>query len=125
MSESEAVSTIAELADVTATYGGLWISITFAYLTVAYFIGKQLSRFQCILVTSLYFVTACLFGGAAMGHSHAFFLSLEESETIYRHVWIFSGNSDIWLTTGGIFLAGGTLVSLYFMYDIRSSGAKK
>ncbi|MFT4563540.1 MAG: hypothetical protein ACI9BW_003296 [Gammaproteobacteria bacterium] len=121
----DALSALTDVANVTATYGSLWLSITFAYLTVAYLIGTKMSRFQYLAVSALYTASAAIFGGAALAHAHAFFLTLEIANTIYDQVWLFSGNSDLWFTCSSFFLIGGTVVALYFMYNVRISESKR
>ena len=121
---SDAISALTDIASVTGTYGSLWLSITFAYLTVAYLIGNQMSHFQCVAITALYTISAAVFGIASLGHSHAFFLTLEKANTVYDQVWIFSGNPELWFWFAGFFLIGGTSVSLYFMYNVRSVETK-
>ena len=65
MQELTPIEALTNIADVAATYGSLWISITFAYLTAAYFVGAKMTRFQCLTMSGLYLVTAVLFGSAS------------------------------------------------------------
>lgn len=45
------------LADVGASYVAIYLSMVFAYTTVAYVAGKQLSRFQ-VFIASLIYITS-------------------------------------------------------------------
>ena len=47
--EAQAIEALADIAAVAATYISVFISLTFAYLTVAYLVGATLNRFQLIL----------------------------------------------------------------------------
>ena len=58
MSESDAIEALSEISLNATTYVSIFISVTFAYLTVAYLVGKQLTRFQCLAVSALYFLIA-------------------------------------------------------------------
>ena len=50
MSESDAIVALSELGANAGTFSAMYFSFTFAYLTVAYLVGKSLSLFQCIAV---------------------------------------------------------------------------
>ena len=39
--EARAITALTDIADVAATMTTVWISFTFAYLTVAYFLGRS------------------------------------------------------------------------------------
>lgn len=82
MGNPEVVAALTDMADVAATYAGLWVSVSFAYLTVAYLVGRRMTRFQCGLISALYLVTATMFAAASMAHSHAFFLALNATTTV-------------------------------------------
>jgi hypothetical protein len=61
MNESE----VLEIVNLYASNGmhslSIWATFTFACLTAAYLAGDRLSRFQVIVVSSLYFVAAGAF----------------------------------------------------------------
>jgi len=46
------------MADVQASYIAIYLSMVFAYTTVAYIAGKQLSRLQVFIVTFAYLAAA-------------------------------------------------------------------
>lgn len=46
------------MADVQASYIAIYLSMVFAYTTVAYIAGKQLSRLQAFIVTFAYLAAA-------------------------------------------------------------------
>jgi len=66
MTEAEAIETLSILGANGATYFTLFTTFTFAYLTVAYFVGASLTRFQCIAVSAIYFFTASMMGASTM-----------------------------------------------------------
>ena len=67
MTEADAIGALTNIGEVAATYTGMWLSVTFGYLTVAYFLGKSLSRFQCLAISTLYVVFAIIFAAVAVG----------------------------------------------------------
>ena len=69
MSEADTISALAAVGDTTSSDIALWVTTTFGYLTVAYFIGKDLTRFQVGAVTGLYIVSSTLFSMSAIAHS--------------------------------------------------------
>ena len=120
MTEAETIAILNENADVVATYVGMWVSFTFAYLTVAYFVGKSLSLFQCLTVSILYLLTSAWFGSAAIAYTQAWHLIRNGKETRYNEIWLMTAEAG-WEWGLTICLIAGTVVSLYFMYDVRST----
>ena len=118
MTEAETIASLNEIADVIATYAGMWLSFTFGYLTVAYFLGKALSRFQCVTVSVLYGVASAWFGSAAIAHTQAWHLVRTSQDTRYNDIWLMTAETG-WEWGISVFLTAGTLVSLYFMHDVR------
>ena len=96
----------------------LWLSSTFAYLTVSYLVRKALSTFQCLLVSRLYGVMALMFAGAAVGYTNSWFLLKARENTILDDVLLFQGMEN-YISGAAVVFFGGTLVSLYFMYNVR------
>ncbi len=118
MTEAEATTTLIAMGDLLATYLGLWVTATFAYLTVAYFVGENLSRFQNVAISGLYVAAAASFAFAALGHTDAFLQLYEREYSVYREVF----NAPVlplYLPIFGIIFVCGTLISLYFMLNVR------
>lgn len=69
MTGFKALQVLSNFADNAATYFAMFITFTFGYLTVAYFVGKSLSRFQCFAVSALYAISAILSGATTVGWS--------------------------------------------------------
>lgn len=118
MTEAEAISALTDIGEVAGTYGGLWVSSTFAYLMVCYFVGKALTTFQCLVISVLYGTSGLMFAGAALGYSNSWLLLRSRERTIFDEVWLFA-EIDYYSTMAGVVLFGGVFVSLYFMYNIR------
>ena len=118
MIEADAIAALTNIGEVAATYTTMWLSVTFGYLTVAYFLGKSLSRFQCLAVSGLYVVFAAIFAAVAVGFVDSFWLLRAREKTIIDEAWIFSGVAGYLEGTAFVLLAA-TLISLYFMYNVR------
>lgn len=118
MTEAETISALNEISEVIATNASLWASFTFGYLTVSYFLGASLTRFQCLMISVLYFVVAAFFGSAVVGHVMVWHVVRTSRETLYDHVFFMGGQTG-WVWGSVIFLFFGTLASLYFMYNVR------
>lgn len=123
MTEAEAIGALVDIDELAATYGSLWLSVTFGYLTVAYFLGKALSRFQCLMISVLYIVSALNYVGSVVGQTQAWELLVERERTIYDGVWLATGFSG-WADGGALFYLAGTIIALYFMYNVRNSEKK-
>jgi hypothetical protein len=119
VTEAEAIESLTNIGEVAATYGGLWLSSTFAYLTVCYLVGKTLTKFECFLISGLYGTSALMFAGASIGYSNTWFLLRAREETIMDGVWLFNGMEN-YIAGSAVVLFGGTIISLYFMYNIRN-----
>ncbi len=120
MVEADAIAALTNIGEVAATYTGMWLSVTFGYLTVAYFLGKSLSRFQCLAISALYVVFAVIFASVTIGFVDSFWLLRAREKTIIDEAWIFSSLPGYLEGTAFVLLAA-TLLSLYFMYNIRST----
>ena len=118
MSEAEATEMLIAMGDVLATYLGLWVTSTFAYLTVAYFVGPKLSRFQNYAVSGLYVVAASSFALAALGHTDGFLELYQREVTVYRNIF-FADLLPYYLPGFATIFVVGMFVSLYFMYNVR------
>jgi len=118
MSEGEVIAALTDIGETFSTFTGLWVSVTFAYLTVAYLVGKALSRFQCLAISALYVVSSVLFGTSAQGYADGWVrLHLRET-SVFDEVFVFN-NVTFYAEAGAVFFGLGTLLSLYFMYDVR------
>jgi hypothetical protein len=117
MTESEVIESLSELSINASTYMTIFISVTFAYLMVAYFVGRSLSRFQCFAVSALYMLFAAITGASTISWSEAFQLLGARERSIMDEVWLFENASwVIWLVP---LFSMVVFTSLYFMYDVR------
>jgi len=117
VSESEAIQTLTSIGEVAATYAAMYFTVTFAYVTVAYLVGKSLSRFQCGAVSALYVLSATAFGAAGLGYVDAWLQLKTREATILDNVWLFQ--KFVWVEGIIMMLLAICLLSLYFMYDVR------
>ena len=118
MSEGEAIAALTDIGETAATFFSLWVSVTFAFLTVAYFVGRSLTRFQCLAISALYIASAATFGASAQGYAEAWVKMRCRVNTVFDDVAVFA-NVSFYGEAAIFILMGGTLLSLYFMYDIR------
>lgn len=116
MSEPEALELIAIYAANAINSFTVFISLTFACLTVAYFVGRVLSRFQTIAVSGLYLAssitvaTSCVISTQAWGALIAKQATVLDSLVLYR-----GGFWDIYVA---VLMAAILAVSIYFMVDV-------
>ena len=119
MSEAEAIEALTNIGETAGAFYSMWISVTFAYLTVAYLVGQSLTRFQTLAISAIYIFAAWVFGSSAQGYAGSWNrLSLREN-TILSESWVFSATPYHGETTA-VLVVGGTLLSLYFMHNIRA-----
>ena len=120
MTEAEAMAALAGLGD--QIYAGVdtWLALTFGYLTLAYFVGAKLSRFQCLAVSFLYGIGASLYAVALPIHTHAWTILVNQFPTVYDGTWIKEPGLS-WVVGSAVFYCAGTILALYFMYNVRTS----
>ncbi|MGR8950684.1 MAG: hypothetical protein ACU84Q_21795 [Gammaproteobacteria bacterium] len=121
MTEAEAMAALTGLGDQIFAGVDTWLALTFGYLTLAYFVGTKLSRFQCIAVSLLYGIGASLYAVALPIHTHAWTILVNQNPTVYNGTWI-STPGFTWVIGSAVFYFAGTILALYFMYDVRSNG---
>lgn len=123
MSEAEILELIAIYTTNALTSLTVYVSFTFGYLTVAYFVGSKLSRFQVIATSSIYIVSAFGMMFSTVGNVEAWSALKsqlpQDSMILSSLVW----NGALWIVCIPIGLTLGILVSLYFMYDCRKAGS--
>ena len=119
MSEAEALEALYVVGDQAHSYFGLWISLTGAYLTVAYIAGATLSRFQARMVSALYALVGAQVAVAAQMHNIVWIELNSRVPTGYAN---FAPPEFVWKFGLPIFLASAMLASLYFMYNVRDTG---
>ena len=86
MSEEAIIAALTDIGETFSTFTGLWVSVTFAYLTVAYIAGKDLTRFQAGAVTGLYVVSSSLFALSALANSEAWLTTAANSNTVFTTI---------------------------------------
>ena len=98
----------------------MFITVTFAYLVVAYFVGEKLSRLQVLIGSVLYLASGISFWFATITHGASFHaLAYEYQELIPSRLWLFP-----WVETTTVLFSGGIIASLYFMWDVRHGKAE-
>ena len=118
MSEAELAETLSGYATVCMNFISLWVTLTFAYLSAAYFVGSNLSRFQATVVSGLYVISALWFGLGAVAYNMAWQKTRALGGTVFDEIAL-TGGQSLWIGGVALFVSLGTSISLYFMYDVR------
>ena len=119
MTEPEVIESMAILGDGAVNVFTVFISVTFAYLTVAYFVGRSLSRFQLLAISGLYFVTAATMGATCVACVLAWEKLAPRYPSVLNDIPFFT--IGIWHLVMACIFTVGIVVSFYFMYNIRST----
>lgn len=117
MNETEALEIVAAMTANCIAAFTVYITLAFAYLTAAYFVGSKLSLFQVLVATGMYIVAA---GSCVL----ALYGSLEGYEVAIRQVPSLAPlppilNPVFWKLYMMPVMMAGLLVSLAFMWDVR------
>ena len=120
MSELEAVEAVSELLANAISAFTVYFSFTFAYLTACYLVGRSLSKFQAVAVSALYVATATITGLTVYGNQQAIGeVQSSYPSNVINQLIIF--DIDIWHGISAVLFIAVVLVSLYFMYNVRTS----
>ena len=120
MTEAEILELVVMYTEGAMTSYSIYLTITFAYMTVAYFVGDKLSHFQVVAASGLYLVGSLT--GLLSAYVHVHTWSTLKSEfpggvsALDSSLW---WNGELWKVLITTSLVIGILVSLYFMYNVR------
>ena len=115
MTEAEVLEIINAHASNAMTALSIYVSLTFAYLMVAYLVGAKLSKLQVFVVSTLYFLSSFIFAIGAITHSQSLANLLSSyPDFIPSNLWELPYSLMLAAMTGG-----GIVACFYFMYDIR------
>ena len=123
MTEVDTVELVATCAANSFTAFSIYISFTFGFLVMAFFVGSKLTRFQALVATGLYLVAAGTMALASTVWIQALFLA-KNSNTTFLDTITFMGNGEAWIPGMSILLFLGMFISLYFMWDVRHPKTK-
>lgn len=117
MTEAEAFEMMLLSASNATNAFSQYITFTFAYITAAYFVGKQLSRFQVLAASGLYLFAAVFTMGNAITDLQWARKTVELIGDLAPDG--IASDMDFWFATAGILMSAGILVSLYSMWNVR------
>ena len=123
MTEVDAVELASTCAANSFTAFSIYISFTFGFLVMAFFVGSKLTRFQALVATGLYLIAAGAMALSTTIWLHAFFLA-KDSNTTFLDTISLLGNGQEWIPGISILLFLGVFISLYFMWDVRHPKTK-
>jgi hypothetical protein len=114
----------AAAANGTAIYAIL-LSVTSAYIIVAYMAGKGLSRSQVTLVNTFYLFSASSSALYVLGATRNYLFAFNQAATSIVELEPYSEAAVItWLCTIGLGNAVFVIASLKFMWDVRHPKAE-
>ena len=113
---------MAALTDAQASYIAIYLSMVFAYTTVAFIAGKQLSRIQVSIVTVIYFLTSVYVVMVIVAMTKGL---TEMQVRMEEHIKGANAISDVvalslWLDL--VLWPLAMLASLLFMWNVRREG---
>lgn len=96
------------------------VTFTFAYLTVAYFLGSRLSRWEIGVVTGVYLVASFLSFSVVMANVSAMRVFQEElaGSRIYQRI-VFFMDARIYEAGMPVIYLLSVVTCLFFMWNIR------
>lgn len=97
----------------------IYLTVVFAYLGVAYFVGSKLSKIQAFVMSGLFIFAALagLGGSMAQLRRASYFQTELKSQT--SDLLMPLTNANFWVTYVPSLMLIGIFVSLYFMWDVR------
>jgi hypothetical protein len=94
----------------------IYLTFTFAYLTIAYIAGKDLPRFQAFSLSTLYIAGAFISLLSCIDNLNFLNAVLQQSEALQSAATL---PTKFWIYYIAPLLIVGVFVSLYFMWDVR------
>jgi len=117
MTEAEVIESMAVLGQGAVSVFTVFVSVTFGYLTVAYFLGRELTKFQLYAITGVYLVTSATMACTGVACVLAWEKLVQEYPSVLDTIPFFT--IGVWHSITAVIFAAGMLVSIYFMRNIR------
>ncbi len=119
MTEAEVIESAFLMGAGAVSLFAIYISVIFAYLAVAYFVGADLTKFQVVVVSGLFVAAEAITTATCTANV----LGWEKLIALYPSVLntIPFYTLGIWHKYMAGMLCAGIVVGLYFMYNIRST----
>jgi hypothetical protein len=122
MSEAETIEALSNITGSAVGFLSIFISITFAYLTVAYVVGANLTKLQVVVINGLYLFCALLSGSGSMIYWESWSKLHGRTNSVLNEVWL--ANEFLWTESGYLMFGSIIVMSVYFMHDIRKRSKK-
>ena len=123
MTDADTLELISDYAGNCMTAFSVYLTVTFAFLTVSFLTGAKLTKFQARAVSGLYLISAFSSMMANLLYyqliDESILLFSTEANTIASLTLL---NMDLWKSYMLSLQAIGIAVSMYFLYDIRKRG---
>lgn len=113
--------TLAAALDVQASYMAIYLTMLFAYISLAYLVGKELSRFQSTIVTIIFIAGA----GRQVALITAAGMATRLKAAQLREIYEDSPAQEIVAGTGIsiwwpiVLWSAGIILALFFMWSVR------
>ena len=121
MTRAEVLELQGYFIELTMVDFSIYLTVTFAYLIVAYLAGARLTRFQAIAATGMYLVAAVSTIGGMIVVQDLYIESLTAEPLITQSME--TADPIFWKVYMNGMMLVGIFVSVYFLYDVRKRGA--
>ena len=121
MSEAEVLELINLHTNNSFNGFAVFLSLLFAYMTVAYIVGARLSKFQVIVITFLYFSAEVSLMLSLLTQTH----SIETLISNHPDFTYTPLQAYPWSIASALIDIAAIIISLIFMYDIRRTHSMK
>jgi len=104
----------------------IWLTLVSGFLYVAYTAGKDLKRIQTIIISTLYLVSASIFTAMTFVFFSRAAATVDAKADVFPDAVLPVASSAVMQNTAiaiASLMALGVLVSLYFLLNVRGSGA--
>jgi hypothetical protein len=120
MTEAEAFELTLLASANTVTSFTVYITFTFGFLAAAFFVGKQLTRPQAVIVSALYTFAALSAFINVLSDLEFYAAAISHMSDPVSQGGI--NTPEFWRAYMSILLGAGIVASLYFMWSIRRDG---
>ena len=117
MNEAEALALISDYANISVTSFSVYLTITFAYLTVAYLAGTRMKLPQVFAISGLYVIAA----GSAIICTIICIQAWGKIKRLHTTILdeFFFWSDSFWISYLIPLMVMGVFIGIYFMWNIR------
>ena len=116
MTEAESLEVVAIYIQNAHSAFSIYVTVTFAFLATAFFVGHKLKPYQAVVATGLYLYTAVSAILGEIANIQVWAAAATQSKILNTLPLI---DAELWIYMNTALMSLGVVASLYFMWQVR------